>query len=232
MRRLALKPAVCISILLGAVSSAHGAVYPVTLCSDANSGGSNGAGPGDRGDFRYALGHAPTGSRIVFPSCSLSTPCTIVLRGPLPTIEHGLIIDGGAHGAVTVDGSAANFRGIRSKGDEVRLYDLIIRNDSGQRARSVDGVHEIVGAGPVACAMRKSPRPEAPPKPAKAASIRPSIARPLNQGEPGDVMHSSFDDQIWLDNSAFENAGKSKFGQSIVRTQPPSAILQTMLILF
>jgi len=70
------------------------------------------------GDLRYEMLQAMAAggnATINFNGCSTTAPCTITLNGPLPPIfeinnpsSFSLTVDGGAEGAVILDGNSGN----------------------------------------------------------------------------------------------------------------------------
>lgn len=94
-------------------TSANATFFPaelVSLDTDSNPGAPAGTGGGGRGtgtgagvagDLRNAMLQALPGQRIVF---GCGNPCTILLHGPLPPIEHDVAIDGGTFGNVIING--------------------------------------------------------------------------------------------------------------------------------
>ena len=90
-------------------SVATSGTWDVSLSTDTTAGTPPGTGTGEQtggtsGDLRWVLQNAPAGARIVFPGCTTSAPCTIVLNGPLPPIGNDLIVHGGAYGSVIING--------------------------------------------------------------------------------------------------------------------------------
>lgn len=124
----------CVSLaailLTAAPALAMAANYPVTVFTDTQANGLAGTGPGVAGDLRYAILHAAAGDTITFPGCSTVSPCTIALNGPLPPIMQNQIIDGGAYGAVRIDGSNGAYRAFFIDIGTVTLRNLVIRNVS------------------------------------------------------------------------------------------------------
>jgi hypothetical protein len=115
------KMTVAALLLLGAFSAQANAqnTYAVTRFDDTSFGTletGGGFGPGVSGDLRYGLFQAMANggaNTISFPGCTVAAPCTIVLGALLPPIfetsnisSFSLTIDGGAQGAVIVDGNS------------------------------------------------------------------------------------------------------------------------------
>jgi hypothetical protein len=111
--RFSLVRLVPVSITLASLAMtaarANASQFTVTLFTDSNAGsGGSGTGPGAAGELRYEILAANTAggtNNIVFSCTTLpTTPCTILLNGPLPPITSNLAIDGGQVGQIIIDG--------------------------------------------------------------------------------------------------------------------------------
>ena len=130
-----LKASVAAAALLAA-TPALAATFNVTVFTDTASGGLAGTGAGAAGDLRAAIlaaNGAAGADTIAFPGCTVGSPCTITLGGPLPPITQDLIIDGGAYGAVIIAGNAPGvttnkFRAFFVDVGTVTLRNLLIRD--------------------------------------------------------------------------------------------------------
>ena len=134
----------------------YAATFTVTRFDDtaATIGGIPGTGSGGAGDLRAAILSANSaggaGNTIQF-NCS-STPCTIVLSGPLPPITSNLTIDGGTLGRIVIDGNGL-YRVFFVDTGTVALSHLQIQNalakggDGGFGAQACGGGGAGLGAG-------------------------------------------------------------------------------------
>ena len=106
---------------------------------------SDGLGAGVAGDLRYEMLQAMAAggnATINFNGCSTTAPCTITLNGPLPPIfeinnpsSFSLTVDGGAEGAVILDGNSGNGgtnRVFFVDNVTVTLKNLVIQNAKAQ----------------------------------------------------------------------------------------------------
>lgn len=122
------------------LSIATGSTITVTLFTDTNAGSPAGSGAGAAGDLRNAirLANATPGSVIVFHGCSTTAPCTIALNGPLPPLTANAIIDGGAYGAVTIDGQN-RYRAFWAENGNIALENLEIQSATAIGGNGADG---------------------------------------------------------------------------------------------
>ena len=168
IQSLAALPAALIAALLG-LMGIHPAfaqnTFTVTRFDDtaANvtyTNPSDGLGAGVLGDLRFEMlaAMAAGGSNsITFSGCSTASPCTIVLNGPLPPIfeinnpsNFSLTIDGGAEGAVILDGNSGA-RGTNRvffvDNVAVILKNLVIQNATAQGGAGGHGNDNGGGGG-------------------------------------------------------------------------------------
>ena len=132
-RALALGPRLLAALvfvvcLLGA-HEACASTFTVTTFTDSNAG-TGGTGSGTTGDLRYAVlaANVAGGANTINFSCP-STPCTILLNGPLPPITSNMTVDGGEFGDIVLDGHSL-YRVFFVDSGTVTLANLQIQNAS------------------------------------------------------------------------------------------------------
>jgi hypothetical protein len=157
--------------MLLAGTAAQAATFTVTRFDDTKANvsytnPSDGLGTGAAGDLRYELlaAMAAGGTNTVsFQGCTVASPCTIPLNGPLPPIfelttntgataaaSFNLTIDGGAEGAVILDGNSAaggTNRVFFVDNVAVTLKNLVIQNATAQGGNGGGGGRAGFGAG-------------------------------------------------------------------------------------